>query len=730
MSLLNNANGWMTREGEPVTGITPPSVVMRAGQMTPGRHSLVQRAYTQFVQARKLSPASGGYFTANRRLPDGTVVRMISINNVDHVHIWAADPVREEVLGVTFWCIPWDDEWIDEAFAEVFTIPQWLNIGSGEGEVLAVDFLKDLIRNEKYEPPMNTGVNYPGNQTWFAPPPHPSAGLVISWWGHMRRYRSGGMSNAIDGAAGWRGVDTGGIAGALAGQAFLVPGTGAFVGAKPTRAPLDDRVWFWLNGVRFSAGSVVDSACLGYRDGARVVRTAAPMNLGHVVIREFGGDTFDTSVVLADLDLRPAAMGLARPQIINGSPHPSNWTATARQLHPFYWNADGTEAIGIVQYFGFYESFGVQWSRTTNAVVKITVSGSGCTAAVVDTTNFEESKINGNGSQDFSLEYSRPVAADFRGNDQVIIRTHIEGTLTGTTTGTVTAESGSTTGSMHTWASVNEDLISGTSETKTGSGSWSSVDGVGGSEHQEWSSSGRVSWWSVLAGDLRGIFLLHGNPLRMATPQGWGDLGVGSITVDFSHDAGDGMSSVYNRDNLWNAQQGEMLLCDADGAASSLGNIVAPTDARVVGTYTSVDGSITASGPYGDGPTSDGSGVSDGMHIAGTLPGSPVSTVNTTSRIDFNDEPEYWSDVVLTGSAITPDEKTQYLGAVLMAMSDPADPISPMAFTIDKWFHDGNEFTPDYPNQPDPDAPGDTVPFPHRGGHAVLLDPIFTGPIP
>lgn len=89
-----------------------------------------------------------------------------------------------------------------------------------------------------------------------------------------------------------------------------------------------------------------------------------------------------------------------------------------------------------------------------------------------------------------------------------------------------------------------------------------------------------------------------------------------------------------------------------------------------------------------------------------------------------------YGNTVLSGSALTPDGKTQYLGAVFAAMTPPTAKNSPVGKTIERWFHDGSPFTPIYPDQIDPGDPDATVPFPHRGGHAILLNPIFTGPLP
>lgn len=745
MSLINPKNGWIQFDGTPVQGITPPQVRLRSGTLTPERLAAVSDLHAKFTTAKRLSLAGSGFFTADRRLPDGTIVRMVAINDVDHVHIWAADAAQEEVEGITFWCIPWDDEWIDEAFAEVFTIPRWLEIGTADNEVEAADFLQDLTRNEKYEPP-SAGL-YPGNQTWFAMPPHQSAGIVVSWWGKMRRYRVSDMAESIDTSTAWGGRDTGGIAGALAGRMFMMPGAPEFTDPDPTRTQLDDRAYVWVNGVAYSAGAPVESACMGYRDGARVLRTVGPMNSsGIVTVRELHGDGFGEITSLASLDLRPAVLGasLGPPQIINGTPYGATWTPTAWPIQPFYWNSDGTEAIGIIGYQGFYGTFSTEWFRQTNVVVKIAVSGGGCVAEIIDTTHYESTYTTGSGNSAFSLEYSKPIAADFRGDEAVIVRSHIDTTRAGSRAGDLTNHTGSATETVNTRVSVNNATIAGTAESKTST--TSEAASAGGAYPTNWSdseihhtSSGRVSTWAVLAGDLRGVFLLHAAPLRV-THLGSSETSAGYLTTTLdtaSHregysefDSGEETSSV-DLTRTYAIGQGELLLCWPDGDTETVANLSVPLEAAVMGALSVVDGVVTSStNPHGSGlGPAHGEPPLWGVSVTGVF-GSGISS-HTLSAVDFVDELRYWSDVVLTGSAITPDGKTQYLGAVLIAMTEPSDPLATaQAFVVDKWFHEGNEFTPLYPPQTDPGNPDDTMPFPHRGGHAILLDPIFTGPLP
>lgn len=79
----------MDLDGTPITGAAPVTIDVVQGQMTPPRWAATQAAYNTFCLA-KLT-AVGDYFVANRRLPDGTRVQMVSMQNRDSVRIWATD---------------------------------------------------------------------------------------------------------------------------------------------------------------------------------------------------------------------------------------------------------------------------------------------------------------------------------------------------------------------------------------------------------------------------------------------------------------------------------------------------------------------------------------------------------------------------------------------------------------------------------------------------------------
>lgn len=99
MSLLNTPF-WQDLDGNPRTGVNPPSLVMRSGRLTPQRHGEIQQIYMRFSLA-KLT-AVGDFFVFNRVLTDGTRVRIESMQGRDRVMVWASDAQSED---------PWDRGW-------------------------------------------------------------------------------------------------------------------------------------------------------------------------------------------------------------------------------------------------------------------------------------------------------------------------------------------------------------------------------------------------------------------------------------------------------------------------------------------------------------------------------------------------------------------------------------------------------------------------------------------
>lgn len=856
MSLLTNNKNWLSLDGNPTQGMTPPSVRVRAGALTPARRSMLAAAYDQFCTAKKLSIAGGGYFTGDKRLPDGTKVRMVSINGIDHVHVWAEDPKPTEGVGVTFWCQPWDEAWVDEQYEETFTIPRWFDIDDTDADEDndAVDFLVDLARNTEYEPRAST--DYPGNLTWFAPEPHPSSGVVVSWWGQMRRYSRTPLENAIDSPSTWarppapadRMLDilymsalqspTGGIAGALGGHIFhsdttpdALPGS---ITSTPSRASVPAKELIWVNGeaIATPAGFGVLSACIGYRSGVgvlRAVRSQLGFDGSTLRVIEQSATIPDAWNILADLNISASGLSLVPSRTVNGSvPSGSAWLEDPISItQPFYWNADGTEALGIVMYRTGADIPAVQ-SNGAHVLLKITVGESSCTVSVVDHPMIESDLAHTitktstgpafvNYTHTFAMSsnptytYDAVIAADFKGNDPIIIRTHIDAETTRTESETkqltttyayidaLVAEttdynrdlSISASSSTDTWASANGVEISATRKTRSttftrvfsrtentdegfvadGEGGYyveDTQDDMSESDDVDYSASGLSSLWGVCAGDLRAEYFLHATPIDGGSgeEESYFDLlysktatASSSLTTSSSSE-----SATYSR--TLRTDLGELYRIGT-GAPSLVTRLFFPNRLEDVGSGTwsktqsgggSPVESTTSTGPYGDGPTmqsverlmplftpTDG-GATNANFGPTTYPSSrtwaktrnyagwpyPYGLELTVSGYN----PEAYggagghTNTVLAGCALTPDLRVQYTGAVFVALAEPSAPLTPVAFKIDRWTVDGDEFTPVYPDQEDPEDPEATIDFPHRGGHAILLDPIFIGPPP
>lgn len=106
MSLLNSPL-WQDLNGNPRTGVSPPSLVMLSGRLTPQRHGEIRQIYMHFSMA-KLT-AVGDYFVFNRVLSDGTRVRIESMQGRDRVFVWASDAQSEGSWDMGWSFIPAND---------------------------------------------------------------------------------------------------------------------------------------------------------------------------------------------------------------------------------------------------------------------------------------------------------------------------------------------------------------------------------------------------------------------------------------------------------------------------------------------------------------------------------------------------------------------------------------------------------------------------------------------
>lgn len=106
MSLLTTPL-WQNLNGDPRTGVSPPSLVMLSGRLTPQSHGEIRQIYMHFSMA-KLT-AVGDYFVFNRVLSDGTRVRIESMQGRDRVLVWAADAKSEDLWDMGWSFIPAND---------------------------------------------------------------------------------------------------------------------------------------------------------------------------------------------------------------------------------------------------------------------------------------------------------------------------------------------------------------------------------------------------------------------------------------------------------------------------------------------------------------------------------------------------------------------------------------------------------------------------------------------
>ena len=90
MTLFNQQ--WRTFEGEPVTGMTPTRMIVYPDPpgltMNAQQQGFVAHVYRLFCDAINVSPHRDGFHAQNRVAPDGTKVRMESINGVHTVKVW------------------------------------------------------------------------------------------------------------------------------------------------------------------------------------------------------------------------------------------------------------------------------------------------------------------------------------------------------------------------------------------------------------------------------------------------------------------------------------------------------------------------------------------------------------------------------------------------------------------------------------------------------------------
>lgn len=133
MSLLNTPF-WQDLDGNPRTGVNPPSLVMRSGRLTPQRHGEIQQIYMRFSLA-KLT-AVGEFFVFNRVLSDGTRVRLESMRGQDRVFVWAGAPSEDEQVMTQGWrALPSSSIEGDNGWVRHRTTGALLQVAGGDGVI-------------------------------------------------------------------------------------------------------------------------------------------------------------------------------------------------------------------------------------------------------------------------------------------------------------------------------------------------------------------------------------------------------------------------------------------------------------------------------------------------------------------------------------------------------------------------------------------------------------------
>lgn len=159
MSLLVNQN-WIGLDGTPVTGATPPQILMMKGRLTKAQYGAVVHAYHLFCLGKTV--ATGEFFIANRTLSDGTRLRLESRQNIDRVLVWssAEDGINELPHG--FGVIT---DWQDPRFYWMPTLDTWAAPGNSppqlqQGDVTYnhITYVRDEGKTWEFYPLVHGGI--------------------------------------------------------------------------------------------------------------------------------------------------------------------------------------------------------------------------------------------------------------------------------------------------------------------------------------------------------------------------------------------------------------------------------------------------------------------------------------------------------------------------------------------------------------------------------------------
>ena len=523
--------------GEPVVGVVPAQLIVH-GELTRMQAGFVQARFAQFCTATRLSIAPS--MTLNCTLPDGSKMRASSIFGVRSVQVWPAG-VEEATDPSTFFCIPFDETYLATQIKDTYRLKRWSDVDVIEHKKL-LDKLEKL-RNCSFMP--SARVSHPGNQTWFAHieggTKHEFANMVLSWWGHPNRYNyspldaflmrtppsaesvftAGGKLLYPAGIENVKAIYPRAWEDAMAGKFYQLGESSSMdevEGINPPYATTAGLNAIWLNGVQFGTDFEVKSACIGKRannddESSNVVRVfSAP--------RENGNITKKIQILEFPLDMvKPPSGGILRKSravVFNlDIPFPSipdceNYLS-AYWCHPFYWNADGSEAMAILQFicqFNAPPEFGtgipVNYSVFGTSLLKLTKTNLGFDLSLMEFSGVTESLTHDDGALIYSGVQSYPLAADYLGNSPMVVRGSISEAVSdsGIAFSTISASASSA-------VSLNGVPVSELSDThtKTRSSSYSSTGDYDNYSHSGGVSvmeTGRASRWAVAGGDIRG----------------------------------------------------------------------------------------------------------------------------------------------------------------------------------------------------------------------------------
>lgn len=436
----------------------PPRFFVLGNQgITADQFSFVKASYTKFRTdvIAGVVPQQASRVVA----PDGGELRMHSRFGHDYLFYVPPPPQGEPPIEptyptATFYCMPFDEFYDETPDLTPVYEADWTTSGNQR-----VGFIDESAR-VAFPPNEPTPLSaHPGNTTWFAPPPHPNEGIVISWWGQTpNRYGvepAGQVARVLytqypnefvfDASYDYFNLPYNEQQNLLK---KYPPGTwegqfrpSAMVFGAPTPC-------VWINGRLVVLEWDVTSACLATRD---VEINGSPQQ-GMRVLRVWSGaDVVD--FLFSDIE----ATANSLDPLFTGVEGENYWLVTGDVpniynfgTHPAYWNADGDKAVWIDQgatnaeaYEATVDSSGAMtYAAFWSAVMTVTelnrnlgnrVVQEGPDWAAANPANiflneseptygpFEDTQTHeAHGFVDVEAAYSRPLCADYRGNERVL----------------------------------------------------------------------------------------------------------------------------------------------------------------------------------------------------------------------------------------------------------------------------------------------------------------------